>query len=314
MTFAYPNLIILLVIPVTLLFWEWVRQGRPLVMPFDDVRQRRGWFVGLPVLLANSLPAVLLGLAIIFVARPLTYAPPKTQRELTNIQIVLDASTSMIHHTYGPQAGDEPFLRFHGALEALDKFLTMREGDAFGLTIFSRQYLHWVPLTQDTRAIRMALSREVIWPEMFPDEIWGHTFIAKALNGAITPLSQHTEGDRMIILMTDGEGEDIGGGREREVIAKLKAHKIVVFAIALNDEGFTPGLEDIANETGGQAFKALTPQTLKVVFDRIDQMKKVEIRETRPEVIDFFEPFLPTALILLGVQVFALFVLRFTPW
>ena len=103
MTFAYPKLIVLLVIPVALLFWEWVRHGRPLVMPFDDVRQRRGWLLGLPVLIANSLPAVLLALAILLLARPLTYAPPKTERELSNIQIVLDASTSMIHSTYGPQ-------------------------------------------------------------------------------------------------------------------------------------------------------------------------------------------------------------------
>lgn len=312
MTFAYPKLIVLLVIPVVLLFWEWVRQGRPLVMPFDDVPQRRGWLVGLPVLAANSLPAVLLALAILFLARPLTYAPPKTQRELTNIQIVLDASTSMVFNTYGPQQGDKPYVRFHGAMDALDQFLTTRQGDAFGLTIFSRQYLHWVPLTRDTAAIRMA--RKIIWPEMFPDEIWGHTFIAKALNGAIAPLSKHAAGDRMIILITDGEGEDIGGGREREVIAKLKRHNIVVFAIALNDEGFTPGLEGIAIETGGQAFKALTPQTLQLVFDRIDQMKKVEIRETKPETIDYFDPFLPPALILLAVQVLVLFGLRFTPW
>jgi Ca-activated chloride channel family protein len=300
------------VIPVALLFWEWVRQGQPLVMPFDDVRQRRRWLVGLPVLLANSLPAALLALAIILVARPLTYAPPKTERELTNIQIVLDASTSMVHNTYGPQEGDRPYLRFHGAMDALKKFLTTREGDAFGLTIFSRQYLHWVPLTQDTEAIRRALA--IIDPNMFPDEIWGHTFIAKALNGAMTPLSQHAEGDRMIILITDGEGEDIGGGREREVIAKLKRHKIVVFAIALNDAGFTPGMENLANETGGQAFKALTPQALKVVFDRIDQMQKVEIRETKPEVIDYFEPFLPAAFVLLAAQTLVLFGLRFTPW
>jgi len=312
MTFAYPKLIVLLVIPVVLLFWEWVRQGRPLVMPFDNVHPRRGWLVGLPVLAANSLPAVLLALAIVFLARPLTYAPPKTQRELTNIQIVLDASTSMVFHTYGPQQGDKPYVRFHGAMDAVNQFLTTRQGDAFGLTIFSRQYLHWVPLTQDTTAIRMA--GKIIWPEMFPDEIWGHTFIAKALNGAIAPLSKHAEGDRMIILITDGEGEDIGGGREREVITKLKRHNIVVFAIALNDESFSPALETIARETGGEAFKALTPQTLKVVFDRIDQMKKVEIRETKPETIDFLDPFLPPAMILFAAQLLVLFGLRFTPW
>jgi Ca-activated chloride channel family protein len=312
MTFAYPKLILLLVIPVTLLFWEWTRRGQPLVMPFDHVRQRRGWFLGFLVLSANSLPALLLASAILFLARPLTFAPPKTQRELTNIQIVLDASTSMVYNTYGPQTGEEAYTRFHGAMDALESFLTTREGDAFGLTIFSRQYLHWVPLTKDTTAIRMA--RDIIWPEMFPDEIWGYTYIAKALNGAIAPLTEHSEGDRMIILMTDGEGEDIGGGREREVISKLQRHGIVVFAIALNDAGFSPGMENIANETGGQAFLALTPQTLKVVFDRIDQMQKVQIRETRPETIDYYEPFLLPVLVLFALQILVLFGLRFTPW
>ena len=68
--------------------------------------------MGLPVLLANSLPAVLLALAIIFLARPLTYAPPKTKRELTNIQIVLDSSTSMVFNTYGPQDGSKPYIAF----------------------------------------------------------------------------------------------------------------------------------------------------------------------------------------------------------
>jgi len=312
MTFTHPKLIFLLVVPVTLLFWEWVRQGRPLVMPFDDVRQRRGWLLGLPVLMANSLPAVLLALAIVLLARPLTYAPPKTQRQLTNIQIVLDASTSMVWHTYGPQTREQRYTRFDGAMDALETFLTTREGDAFGLTIFSRHFIHWVPLTQDTAAIRMA--RTFIWPELFPARIWGYTFIAKALDGAITPLCEHAEGDRMIILITDGEGEDIGGGREREVIAKLKRHNIVVFAIAMNDDGFTPALESVAKETGGEIFKALTPQTLQTVFDRIDTMKKVEIRSTRPEVIDLFDPFLLPGLVILGLQILAMFGLRFTPW
>ncbi len=51
-----------------------------------------------------------------------------------------------------------------------------------------------------------------------------------------------------------------------------------------------------------------------VVFDRIDQMKKVEIRETKPEVIDYFDPFLLPAMILLAAQVLVLFGLRFAPW
>jgi hypothetical protein len=40
----------------------------------------------------------------------------------------------------------------------------------------------------------------------------------------------------------------------------------------------------------------------------------VRVHETRPETIDYFEPFLPPALILLAAQVLVLFGLRFTPW
>ncbi|MCY2995634.1 MAG: VWA domain-containing protein [Planctomycetota bacterium] len=311
MTFAYPQLILLLVLPVTLIFWEWVRRGQPLVLPFDHVRQSSGRWLGWLVLTANSLPAALLALAILFLARPITYAPPKTERKLSNIQIVLDCSGSM-REPYGPQPSDRRYARFDGAMDAIDKFLTAREGDAFGLTIFSRNFLHWVPLTQDTSAIRMA--RPFIHPNVFPDKLWGGTYIAKAVDGAIGPLSRHAEGDRMIILLTDGEGLDIVQGQERDVIVKLQRQRIVVFAIALNDGGPAPGLVNIARETGGQTFTALTPQALNLVFHRIDQMQKVEVRAERPQVIDDFEPFVRPALILLGLQVLVIFGLRFTPW
>jgi len=43
-------------------------------------------------------------------------------------------------------------------------------------------------------------------------------------------------------------------------------------------------------------------------------MKKVEIRSTRPEVIDFYDPFIIPAFALLALQVLVTFGLRFTPW
>ena len=310
MTFAYPKLIWLLVIPVTLIFWEWVRRGQPLVLPFDDVHKRRGWLLGGLVLVANSLPAVLLAFAIVFLARPLTFAPPKTERLLSNIQIVLDTSGSMLE-AYGDQS-DKPYARFDGAMDCIEKFLSAREGDAFGLTVFSRNFIHWVPLTQDTTAIRMA--RTFISPKVFPDKIWGHTYIAKALEGAIAPLTRHSNGDRMIILITDGEGLDIQKGAERDVIAKLNRQRITVFAVSMTTKDVAPGLENIARETGGEIFRAVTPQALQTVFHRIDQMKKVEVATTKPQVIDYFDPFLLPALGCLAAQVLVLFGLRFTPW
>ena len=42
-----------------------------------------------------------------------------------------------------------------------------------------------------------------------PDELWGITYIGKALLGAAELLAERPTGDRMIILMTDGESSDI---------------------------------------------------------------------------------------------------------
>jgi hypothetical protein len=43
-------------------------------------------------------------------------------------------------------------------------------------------------------------------------------------------------------------------------------------------------------------------------------MKKVEVRESKPEVIDFLDPFLAPAAVVLVLQILVLFGLRFTPW
>ena len=49
--------------------------------------------------------------------------------------------------------GDPRYVWTAVSVDAIDQFLTYREGDAFGLTIFSRAFIHWVPLTLDTGAM-----------------------------------------------------------------------------------------------------------------------------------------------------------------
>jgi hypothetical protein len=51
-----------------------------------------------------------------------------------------------------------------------------------------------------------------------------------------------------------------------------------------------------------------------VVFQRIDEMKKVVVLEKKPQVADHYEPFFLPAMVVLVLSVLALFGLRFTPW
>lgn len=322
MIFQHPQLLSLLTLPVILAFWEWVRRGQPIVLPFDHGRQGRGLIVRFLVLTANCLPAALLALAIIFLAHPMTYMPPEVERKLNNVQIVLDTSGSMAEN-HGPQT-EGRHRRFDSAMNAIEQFITYRQGDAFGLTIFSRHFIHWLPLTLDTQSI--PLSKRFIEPNNpkldppsmgrhgLPDELWGQTYIGKALHGAAEMLALRPTGDRMIILMTDGESSDILPPLDAAIIEHLRAENITVFSILLTEDPIQPPLINITRSTGGEVFNAVTPEALASVFQRIDEMKKVIVLEKRPQVIDFYDPFLLPALGVLAVSVLALFGLRFTPW
>ena len=47
--------------------------------------------------------------------------------------------------------------RFDAAVTSARKFCEYRKGDAFGLTIFGSEYLHWFPPTKELSAIRSAI-------------------------------------------------------------------------------------------------------------------------------------------------------------
>lgn len=322
MTFLHPQWLALLALPVILAFWEWTRRGQPIALPFDHGRQRRGLVLHFLVLCANCLPAGLLALAILFLAHPITFTPPEVERKLTNIQILLDTSGSMAE-SHGSQANGR-HRRFDSAMDAIEKFINYRKGDAYGLTIFSRHFINWVPLTLDTQSIMLA--RPFIQPDNprldppnmvrkgLPDALWGITLIGKALYGAADILSQRPSGDRMVILLTDGESSDIKAPKDLAVISELRAQNVTVFAIMLSEEQIEPALVGIARATGGDVFNAATPEALHTVFRSIDAMKKVVVLEKQPQVADFYDPFFVPAIALLVLSVLTLFGLRFTPW
>jgi Ca-activated chloride channel family protein len=147
-----------------------------------------------------------------------------------------------------------------------------------------------------------------------PDELWGVTYIGKALLGASDLLAQRPSGDRLVILLTDGESSDIKPPRDEEIISVLRARNITVFGILLTDERVEPALVHIAKSSGGTVFNAATPEALHAVFKRIDEMKKVVVLEKKPRPVDHYPPFVWPALGVLALSILALFGLRFTPW
>ncbi len=304
MTFGQPWMLLLLVVPVLLLVFTWTRTGGRVVLPFDFGRPGSGRWLRGALLVAESVPSFALAVAVLLLASPQELTAPKVKRSLTNIQFCLDISGSMT-----AKFGDGS--RYDGAMEALNKFLDYRKGDAFGLTFFGHSVLHWVPLTNDTSAFRCATP--FMRPELVPP--WfGGTAIGKAVLESRQVLIDREEGDRMIILITDGMSFDLANGRDEEIARQLRGDGIVVYAVNIQD-GEAPGeVVNLARMTGGEVFNVVDPQTLEFVFKRIDEMQEAKLEKGAAEYVDAFWPLCLTGLILLGVHALLQFFLRVTPW
>jgi len=304
MTFAHPLVLLLLIAPVLLVWWEWRRRGHPLVLPLDHSAAKPRRWLERTVKCTNLLAPLLLAIAILILAGPQRLAKPRDERVLTNIEVVLDVSGSMM-----AQFGDG--TRADKAFEAIVDFTSFRKGDAFGLTIFGTDYVHWVPLTKDLSAIRLAAP--FLRPEKMPPHMAG-TRIGRALEAVNKKMRALEEGDRMIVLISDGQSFDLGGGAAQRIGETLQADNVTVFYIHVaegqpQEETFT-----IANLTGGQAFAAGDPAALREVFQRIDAMKPTKLKPSAPDQADWFGPFAVVGLSLLTLQIVGAFRFRFTPW
>ena len=211
----------MMAVPLGLMAWEWQRRGHVVRVPFDHGGRGKGRWLGRFVNSAASLPPWVLAAVLLVLARPQRSDVPRDERLVTNIQFCLDVSGSMT-----APFGDGN--RADGAIRALQDFTKARPGDAFGLTIFGGEVLHWFPVTRDLSALRLAAP--FLRPEKMPQYMWG-TKIGMALRSVQAVLEKKAEGDRMVILVSDGESQDLMGGQAEQIGQELSRAGIVVYYI-----------------------------------------------------------------------------------
>ena len=283
--------------------WEWRRRGTVVALPFDHANARRGRWLEGTVKTANLLAPLLLAVSIILLAGPQRPLSQGTQRVLTNIELVLDVSGSMT-----AQYGDG--RRADKAVEALQEFVSHRKGDAFGVTLFGTEVLHWVPLTKDLDALKH--SAPFMKPEAMPPYMGG-TRIGLALRSVHKILADRPKGDKMIVLISDGSSGDLRGQSDK-ISSDLNGDDIVLYYIHVANGQPQQEVYDIANRTGGEAFVAGDPAALQTVFEKIDAMQPAKFKPETPIPADNFRPFALAGLSMLALQLLTLFGIRFTPW
>ena len=305
MSFGYPWMLVLLIIPVALLYWTWRRTGHRLMLPFDYGTPSRGRGLAFVIGLAESLPPLILAVVIVLLANPQQLSLPRSKRVLTNIEFAVDISGSMM-------AGFGDGTRYDASMQAINDFIEYREGDAFGLTFFGNSVMHWVPLTTDSSAFKCAP------PFMDPSKTYirgfGGTEIGKALRACRDVLIQREEGDRMIVLVSDGFSSDLSGGNDADIIESMNRNRVKVNAIHIAETAVPDPIVNITAKTGGEVYSPGDVEGLQAVFQHIDAMQQTRMEKVAAEVMDDFVPTCIVGLSLLGLCVSSLYGLRYTPW
>lgn len=304
--FSAPFWAVGLSLIVAILFgvWVWKRYGREVAVPYDHSTQSsgRGWWF--TISFAETLLPLLTGIVLLVLCNPLSSGTPVEKRSVSNIQFCVDSSTSMLANF-----GDGN--RYEASIAAINQFLGYREGDAFGLTFFANGFVHWCPLTTDSSAFQCVL------PFMKPNgrrTIGGGTQIRKALNACREELKDRDDGDKMIILVSDGQSSDMGNGGAEKIAKKLLDDNVTVFGIHIGGGEIPEQILTVTHLTNGAAFLPGDTDSLDDVFRKIDSMKPAEIEFVEADKIDDFRPWCLAALGVLSVWLLSQTWLRYTPW
>lgn len=257
------------------------------------LRQQRTWRATLrPLLTVGRLLA--LALLIIGLARPqLAQAKEIVRGEGVDIVIAQDISGSMAALDFQPQN------RLEAAKAVVDDFISRRTYDRIGLVVFAHEAFSQSPMTTDHAVLNRLLKQVQLAPEL---QLEDGTAIGLGLANAANMLKDSDAKSRMVILLTDGAnnaGEiapetaaeaaqtlgikvyTIGMGRTGQVpvpVDGLFGGQEIVYRESDLDEGL---LQQIAEKTGGQYFRATDTADLQRIYDHINQLEKSQIEITR---------------------------------
>lgn len=208
-------------------------------------------------------------------------APPRSGRDLL---LAIDISGSM--QMEDMRIGGRRVDRLAAVKAVVSDFLDRREGDRVGLILFGQQAFLTTPLTFDLGSVRHQLMTSAVG-------IAGReTAIGDAIGLAIKRLRARTEGQRVLVLLTDGVNTagTVDPARAAEVAAAegVRIYTIAIggdpsansiFGIQLGSRGSEvdePALRSIANVTGGRFFNARDTAELAGIYRELDRLEAIE--------------------------------------
>jgi Ca-activated chloride channel family protein len=312
---AEPMFLVLLPVALVALFWGRAAKGRstgrvsvlPSVALPKSLRQRTTW-------IPPFLQALALCLSVIALARPLRgNIEENTTSEGVDIVCLIDQSSSMEQVDLDE---NQTKSRFEVVKEVVEDFairrMTDREGNADNIALMT--FAHYpqmlCPFTLDVNALSNFLRAAQLMRGGSPED---GTAIGIGLAKAVEVLGKSKAKSKVIVLLTDGENgiDDI---TPIEAAGMAAAEDIRVYTIhaaryvyartfsgvrPTNREPDTAELEEIAEITGGQFWRARDRKALEEVYSLIEELERTPREERRyVETFDLYPLFLQPAILI----------------
>ena len=293
MEFANPKILwLLVVVPLVVAYYIWraTQGGASIIISTTDSLRKaprtfRYYLRHLPI----ALRAVSLSLIIIASARPQSIEhETKINTEGIDIVLAVDISTSMLARDFQPD-------RLSVAKEVAAQFVAARQGDRRGLVGFAGEAFTQTPLTTDQSSLQTLLGR------LRSGVVEDGTAIGNGLATAVNRLRESDSKSKVVILLTDGVNNR-GQIAPLTVADIAKEQGIKVYTIGIGRNGTAPYpvfddrgrevytvdmkveidekmLQDIAQKTGGEYFRATDKTSLERIYEQINSMEKSKIEK-----------------------------------
>ena len=304
MTFVHPEYFLLLLFGIPIILWYALRRHRQeatlRIADSSALAEAPFSFRAAAVHLPFVLRMLVFTLAVIVLARPQTHTS-LSNREVDGIDIMIamDISQSMLTQDLKPN-------RIEAAKQVAYEFISGRENDNIGLTLFGGEAFTQCPLTNG-----------VIAPG---------TAIGMGLTNAVSKLAESKTKSKVIILLTDGTNNtgDISPLTAAE-IARQK--QVRVYTIAVGKQGMVrqpvsvlpdgsfyyatvksdmdpATLRAIAKTTGGKFYEAASKRELEKIYQDIDQLERSKlVQQNHSQKYEAYAPFAWAAFVLLLIEI-----------
>lgn len=217
---------------------------------------------------------------------------PHTGRDL---MLAVDISGSMVEQDMQPQGvvtmqfKNSAFTRLDAVKAVVGDFATRRIGDRLGLILFADHAYLQAPLTHDNKTVNQLLQESEIG---FAGKL---TAIGDAIGLGIKRLrTKPDDGNRRLILLTDGEN-NAGITQPLKAAERAAAENIKIYTIGFGAKEMivqthrgparhNPSkdldentLQQIAQITGGQYFRAHSTEELENIHLQLDALEPIEL-------------------------------------